>query len=74
MLLQTGMRTRKYKVNEKGHTFIDFGKVEGSLPVWDAKPVPERKIDSSSYAETARPWDDWDEWEHRPALQRSVKI
>ena len=69
--MQTGSRARKYKVDDQGNTFIDYGKIESNQPMWDAKPPAKEKADGSEYSDISRPWDEWDEWEHRSALSAS---
>ena len=66
--LQTGSRARKYKIDDQGNSFIDFGKIESNQPMFDARPAVEEKVDGSEFSDISRPWDNWDEWEHRSAL------
>jgi len=61
--LQTGALQMKSTVDDRGRTQLDFGKAEGLMPLWDmTEPAPE---EDAPKATTARPWDDWDEWEFR---------
>ena len=64
--LQTGSRARKYKVSDRGASFIEYGKIESNRPMWDVKaPLEEEESDSGRRGVSERPWDNWDEWEHR---------
>lgn len=52
-------------MNDQGETYVEFGKIESNQPMFDAKPIVEEKMDSSEFSDASRPWDNWDEWEHR---------
>lgn len=58
-------------MDDQGNKFIEYGKVESNRPMFDAKPVVQEKADGSEFSDISRPWDDWNEWEHRSAFYLS---